>query len=346
MGNGLPAMMRAAIVTALGDADTIAVTQQPLPKRGQSEALVAVDYSAVNQVDTYIRSGAWRTPVPFPFTVGRDLVGTIAEVEPSTGFTGGQHVWCNSMGHAGRQGACAEYVAVPVDRLYPLPDEADPIGAVATFHPAATAYLALHRRADVRPGDTVLIGGAAGSVGSCATRFATDAGATVIATARVADHARCLRLGAAHAFDYAADDVAERITAVAPGGVDVYWDTSGHAELNDVVATLRPGGTIVVTAGRRLQPPTSLWPLYTNDITVTGFVISRATVDDLAHAARAINSLLRRHGSPVEISTVVPLDETARAHQLVESRVRGRVVIAVRDRAPGPVSAPWGSRPA
>jgi NADPH:quinone reductase-like Zn-dependent oxidoreductase len=324
-------MMRAAVVTSLGAADTIAVTQLPLPACGQSEALVAVDYSAVNQVDTYVRSGAWRTPIPFPFILGRDLVGTIVEVEPSTGFAAGQRVWCNSMGHAGRQGACAEYVAVPVDRLYHLPDGVDPIRAVATFHPAATAHLGLHHHAHVRPGDTVLIAGAAGSVGSCATRLAADASAAVIATARAEDHARCVQLGAAHVFDYTDDDVAERVAGVAPGGVDVYWDTSGHAELNDVVGMLRPGGTIVVTAGRQLQPPTSLWPLYTNDITVTGFVISRATVDELAHAARAINALLRRHGSPVEISTVAALDDTARAHQLVESRVRGRVVIAVRD---------------
>jgi NADPH:quinone reductase-like Zn-dependent oxidoreductase len=330
MGNGLPAMVRAATVASLGDAGTIAVTEQPLPERGQSEALIAVEYSAVNQVDTYVRSGAWRTPIPFPFTVGRDLVGTIVEVEPSTGFTAGQRVWCNSMGHAGRQGACAEYVAVPVERLYHLPGDVDPIRAVATFHPAATAHLALHHRAALRPGDTVLIAGAAGSVGSCATRFAADAGATVIATARVEDHARCLLLGAAQVFDYTVV-VADTVAAVAPEGIDIYWDTSGHAELNDVVALLRPGGTIVVTAGRQPQPPTSLWPLYTNEITVTGFVISRATVDELADAARAINALLRRHGSPVEISTVVPLDDTARAHELVESHVRGRVVIAVRD---------------
>jgi NADPH:quinone reductase-like Zn-dependent oxidoreductase len=148
------------------------------------------------------------------------------------------------------------------------------------------------------------------------------------------DHARCRALGAAHAFDYAADNLTELVAGVAPEGVDLYWDTSGHAELNDVIPMLRPGGTIVVTAGRQLQPPTSLWPLYTNDITLTGFAISRASVVDLAEAAGAINSLLRRHASPVDVSTVLPLEETARAHQLVESRVRGRVVIAVghRDR--------------
>jgi NADPH:quinone reductase-like Zn-dependent oxidoreductase len=263
MDPALPATMRAATVTSYGDADTIALTEQPLPRRGQSEALVAVDYSAVNPVDTYVRSGAWRTSIPFPFTVGRDLVGTIVEVEPSTGFTVGERVWCNSMGHAGRQGACAEYVAVPVERLYHLPDDVDPIRAVATFHPAATAYLGLHRRAEVRAGETVLIGGAAGSVGSCATRFAVDAGAAVVATARMDDHARCRALGAAHAFDYAADNLTELVAGVAPEGVDLYWDTSGHAELNDVIPMLRPGGTIVVTAGRQLQPPTSLWPLYT-----------------------------------------------------------------------------------
>jgi NADPH:quinone reductase-like Zn-dependent oxidoreductase len=329
MGEQLPTTMRAAVITSLGDAETITITERPIPVPGATEALVRVEWSAVNQVDTLIRSGAWRTPIPFPFIVGRDLLGTIVDVLPATGFAVGDRVWCNSMGHAGRQGVCADYAAVPVERLYRLPDDVDPVQAVATFHPAATAHVGLRHRALLRPGATVVVGGAAGSVGSCATRLATEAGATVIATARPDAHERCRELGASEVFDYAADRLADLIRAAAPDGVDVYWDTSGHATLNDVTPTLRPGATIVVSAGRQAQPPTPLWPLYTNDITVTGFVISRAATNELADAARAINALLGGASSPVEVSHVVPLEETARAHQLVEDGVRGRVVIAI-----------------
>jgi NADPH:quinone reductase-like Zn-dependent oxidoreductase len=137
----------------------------------------------------------------------------------------------------------------------------DPIVAVASLHPAATAFLGLHRRARVGAGDVVLVGGAAGSVGACATRLAAEAGATVVATARPVDHDRCRGLGATAVFDYRSPDLADRVRTGAPEGVDVWWDTSGHAELNVVAPLMRPGGTIVVTAGREPQPLTPLWPL-------------------------------------------------------------------------------------
>ena len=69
-----------------------------------------------------------------------------------------------------RQGSFSEYAVVPAERLYPL-RAADPVAAVAAFHPAATAFIALHHRARVRAGDTMVIGGAAGSIGSCALSF-------------------------------------------------------------------------------------------------------------------------------------------------------------------------------
>jgi NADPH:quinone reductase-like Zn-dependent oxidoreductase len=101
---------------------------------------VRADAIAVDPVDAFVRSGAYATPTPFPFVVGRDVVGTVAETGPgAVGFRVGDRVWCNSLGHGGRQGACAEYSVVPVDRLYHLPDGVDPVTAVAALHPAATA---------------------------------------------------------------------------------------------------------------------------------------------------------------------------------------------------------------
>ncbi len=100
--------------------------------------------------------------------IGRDLVGTVAEGGPgAVGFAVGERVWCNSLGHAGRQGAAAEFAVVAADRLYHLPADVDPVVAVAVAHPAATAYLALilhggltagetHRRAGRIPGRAVL----------------------------------------------------------------------------------------------------------------------------------------------------------------------------------------------
>jgi NADPH:quinone reductase-like Zn-dependent oxidoreductase len=77
-----------------------------VPVPGPADVLVAVETVAVNQVDTHIRSGRWQTPMPFPFVVGRDLVGTVAEGDAAGIFAPGERVWASSLGHAGRQGAC------------------------------------------------------------------------------------------------------------------------------------------------------------------------------------------------------------------------------------------------
>ncbi|RPK62548.1 alcohol dehydrogenase [Streptomyces sp. ADI96-02] len=130
--------MLAAYIEQLGAPGTIRYGELPPPVARAGEVVVDVRVASVNHVDTFVRSGAWRTPLTFPFVIGRDLAGTVAETAPGTGFEVGERVWCNSMGHAGRQGAAAERVAVPADRLYRLPDEVNPEDAVALAHPAAT----------------------------------------------------------------------------------------------------------------------------------------------------------------------------------------------------------------
>ncbi|HEY1176012.1 MAG TPA: alcohol dehydrogenase catalytic domain-containing protein, partial [Phytomonospora sp.] len=96
-------MRRAAYITAIGGPETIAVGQLPVPRVGPTDVLVAPEALAVDPVDTFIRSGAYRTPMTFPFVLGRDLVGEVVSTGPDVvGFTTGDRVWCNSMGHAGR----------------------------------------------------------------------------------------------------------------------------------------------------------------------------------------------------------------------------------------------------
>ena len=125
--------MRAAFFNEPGPAEVIHVEQLPVPVPGPTDALVAVEVAVVDPVDTLIRSGRWSTLTPLPFVTGRDLVGTVAAAGPGSGFSPGERVWSNSLGHAGRQGACADYAVVPGDRLYRLPEGVPAAQTAAVF---------------------------------------------------------------------------------------------------------------------------------------------------------------------------------------------------------------------
>jgi NADPH:quinone reductase-like Zn-dependent oxidoreductase len=327
------ATMCAAFFTEPGPAEAVKVGELPVPVPGPTDVLVAVEAAVVNPVDTLVRSGRWSTLTPFPFVTGRDLVGTVSAAGAGSGFSPGDLVWSNSLGHAGRQGSCAEYAVVPGDRLYPLPDGVVAADAAAVFHSAGTAFIGLHHRARARAGQTILIGGAAGGIGSALVRFATEAGLRVIATARPEDHARCLEQGASAVFDFNAPDLADRILEAAPGGADIHWDTSGRMPLNALASMTAPGGKIIVTTGAGPQPPeTSLLPILVRDISVIGFIISLATVTELAEAAHAINRHLASGGLTAKGTSVLPLDKAAEAHALVESLQSARAVLQVGGR--------------
>ena len=124
-------------------------------------------------------------------------------------------------------------------------------------------------------------------------------------------------------------DLADRVAAVAPDGVDVYWDASGTNDTALAAAVLRPGGRMLVTAAR--SPVTvELAPLYTRDIVIDGFVISRASAGELAEAAGLINSMLVDGRLTTRIAERLPLDQAARAHQRMESgEVDGRLLLTV-----------------
>jgi NADPH:quinone reductase-like Zn-dependent oxidoreductase len=326
--------MRAAYITELGPAEAIRVGELPVPAPGPTDVLVRVELVVVNPVDTMVRSGAYPTPTPFPFVVGRDLVGTVAAAGAgAAGFAPGDRVWCNSLGHDGRQGSFAEYAVVAAERLYHLPAAVDPVVTVAVLHPAATAYLALFRHGGLRPADTVYVGGAAGNVGTALTSLAGGAGARVLAGARPEDAGWCRSAGAAEVVDYRDPELPGRLAALAPDGIDLFVDTSGHLDLPAAVDLLADRGRVVLLAGgaQRLTLPAG--PLYTHDRRILGFAISRAATAELAEAAAVLNDRLAAGALPTRVRSVWPLERAAEAHQAVEGGLRGRTVLRVAETA-------------
>lgn len=325
----LPPDMNAAYVTAPGPAESIRYGRLPLPETGPTDVLVRVRTVAVNPVDTFVRAGSYPTPMPTPFVIGRDLVGEVAAAgSGAAGFTPGQRVWCNSLGHAGRQGSFSEYAAVAADRLYPVPDEVDPTELTAAAHPAASAWLALFRHGRLGSGQRVYIGGGGGNVGSAAVALAAAAGATVLTTASRDDFEHVRALGATGVVDYHDPDVPGRLREAAPGGFDVHLDTSGHDELATSVELLAHGARLVAMVGLHSTPVLPVGRLYTRDAAVTGFAISNASTADLTEAAAGAVRLLRSTPWRPRIAGELPLAQAREAHRRIEgSRVRGRLVL-------------------
>ena len=336
MGAAIEESMRAAVIHRLGPAESIGLEELPVPRPAAHEVLVRVTATTVNPVDTFVRSGAYRTPITFPFVVGRDVVGTVEALGAEVSRFGlGDLVWSNSLGHGGRQGAAAEFACVPTDRLYRLPRGVDPAEFIATVHPAATAWLALVEHGRLTRGGTAFVGGGGGNVGSCAVAFARWMDCRVVTTASARDVAR-LAAGGATAIDYRserADDeieVALRDPDDRRTGADVWLDTSGTITLPQAVPLLAERGRIVLIAGISRHDLLEFGELYTHDRAVVGFAISNATVDELARAAAAIMEATASGALPTPRIRRAPLDYAAAAHAAIErGEVHGERIVLV-----------------
>lgn len=340
--------MRAACIDRLGGPDEIHPAVIPVPSPGPGEVLVRTLAMGVNHVDTFVRSGAYRTELPMPFVIGRDLIGDVADLgEGVTGFAERERVWCHSLGLDGRQGAFSEYAVVPADRLYPAPAEADPVETVSVLHTLATAYLGLEREARLGEGETVFIGGAGGGVGSAAVQLAASHGATVIASASPGDFDWVRSCGADQVVDYHDESLLAACHDLAPHGLDVHWDCSGHSDLADWLSLMRPGGRMLLSAGLdgRIELPAGA--IYTRDLSLHGFAMSNASVDDLAASAHRINALLAVGGVLTRVGRVLPLPEAAMAHRLLETEstrsLGGRLVVVPDDLSERPTRTPAGT---
>lgn len=322
--------MRAATIRDFGAPECIEIEDRPIPTPTDDDILLAVHFAAANHVDTFVRSGRWRTPLAFPFTVGRDAVGRVAGVGAAvTGVEIGQWVWCNSLGHDGRDGATAEFVVAPQAHVYPLPTGIEPAEMIALAHPAATACLALFRHGRLTESAAVLVEGAAGNIGSAACLLARAAGAEVVATCHSRDREYVTGLGAHRVLDYG--DIAELVETLGEESVDLVVDTSGRNELERSVRLLRRGGRVVLIAGLSSTPALPVGAVYLKNLSITGFAISYATTEELAWTADCVNDAVSRLGLRPRAVHVLPFEDIAAAHRMLEdgTDAPGKLVIDV-----------------
>jgi NADPH2:quinone reductase len=312
--------MKAAYIEQPGPPEQISYGELPQPVPTGTEVLVRVGAVAVNPIDTYIRNGANYWPLPQPFIVGCDLAGVVTAVGPRAArFRVDDRVWGSNQGILGRQGTFAEYCAVDEQWLYPTPPGVAEETAAACALVGITAHLGLFRCAQIRPGETILVHGGTGGVGSVVIQMAKAAGARVVATGGSDEKVgTCRALGADLAVNYRTADVAAAVTQFAPAGVDIFWETLREPDFDAIVGCLAERGRIVVMAGRDARPPFPVGPFYLKGCSLYGFVMFKATADEQRACAEDINRWLADGRLKANISRRLPLSEAAAAHRLQE----------------------------
>jgi NADPH:quinone reductase-like Zn-dependent oxidoreductase len=232
-----------------GEPESLAIRTRELEPPGPGQALVRVEATGVSFAEQQMRRGKYYDQPPFPFVPGYDLVGVVAQSGPG-GPPEGRRVAALT-----KTGAWSDHVLLDGADLVPVPDGVDPTVAEALVVNGVTAWRMLHRTARVRRGQTIVVLGAAGGVGSTLVQLARHAGIEVIGTAGPAQQQRLRELGATP-IDYRSEDVAARVRELAPGGVVAVFDHVGGHGIVDSWRMLAGGGTLVSygTASTRDMP--------------------------------------------------------------------------------------------
>ncbi|USQ86181.1 NADP-dependent oxidoreductase [Streptomyces phaeoluteigriseus] len=237
--------MKAFMVEKYGDATTMRAAGVPDPQVGAEDVLVEIHAAGVNPLDVRIRNGDFKAFLPYrlPLVLGNDLAGTVVQVGPSvTRFSAGDEVYARP--GKDRIGTFAERIAVHQDDLAAKPATLTMSEAASLPLVALTAWQALVERAQVQPGQKVLVHAGAGGLGSIAVQLAKALGAHVTATASTAKVDLVKELGADEVIDYRTQDFAELLD-----GYDVVLDSLGGENLAKSLGILKPGGRAISVAG-------------------------------------------------------------------------------------------------
>jgi NADPH:quinone reductase len=318
--------LKAIAIQTYGGPEGLAVVDLPVPTPAAGQVLIATEAVGVGGVDTVIRSGALAS---YGFKEGHipggEVAGTVTEVGDGVDASWiGRRVW----GFTGTGGGYVEQAVAPVEEILALPSSLSAVAAVTLGSSGAVAHFGL-RHAHFAPGETVLVRGAAGSIGIMAVQLAARGGAAAVAvtTSSAERGERLRRLGATHVLDRSGDAGEE-----APAGYDVIIDVVAGEDMPSFFDRLNPNGRMVAVGAVAGQPPadfgTKIMAAFQKSMSFATF--SAATVTQAER--RAVRSEQFAAASRGEIETVVhellPLDGAVLAHQKMDAgEVFGRIVL-------------------
>jgi NADPH:quinone reductase len=318
--------MKAIRVDQFGGPENLRIQEVPALKPGPGQVVVRMRAAGVNPVDTYIRAGAYPRKPALPYTPGTDGSGTVEAVGDGVKrFKVGDRVYT-----AGSlTGTYAEQALCDEQSLFPLPANASFSQGASMHVPYATAYRALFHRAKARPGETLLVHGASGGVGTAAVQLARAAGLRVIGTVG-SDRGKKLALaeGAHEVLDHKSPGHFDQALALTGGrGFDVILEMLANVNLGRDLGLLAPAGRVVVIGNRgtiEINPRDAMM----RDGSILGMSLWNATSDDLFSIHSALVAGLENKTLRPVIGQEIPLADAARAHVAVmEPGAYGKIVL-------------------
>ena len=318
--------MKAIRVNSFGGPDVLRLEDVPTPKPGPDEVLVRIEAVGVNPVETYIRAGSYARLPELPYTPGNDGAGVIEHVAADASeFKAGDRVYT-----AGSvSGTYAEFSLCKNEQVHPLPANVSFAQGAAMGTPYATAYRGLFQRADAKPGETVLVHGASGGVGTAAVQLARACGLRVFGTAGSDEGLKLVREQGAHeVFDHRAPDHFEQAMKATDGhGIDVIVEMLANVNLGKDLSPLAKGGRVVIIGSRgrvEIDPRDTMQ----RDADVRGMILPNTPPADLASIHAALVAGLGNGTLRPVIGKEFPLAEAAQAHRAVmEPGAMGKIVL-------------------
>jgi len=311
--------------------EVLVVGEMPDPVPAAGEVRIRVAASGINPGDVKKRLNTFGLGMQYPRVIPHsDGAGRVDQLGPGvTSEWMGRPVWCYGAQSYRPFGTAAELVVLPVDHIAPLPEKVSMEQGACLGIPGITAHRAINVGGAVK-GRTVMVQGAAGAVGLCAVALAHHAGAHVIGTVRsVSDQSTAVNAGA-HDVVLSDRDLIARVRALTPEGIDHIVEVAFGANLEADVELLKQGGSIASYATDNAAPKIPFWNMVFKNIRVFFLGSDDFPKEAKAEAARDLNAALKAGWSGFEIGEHVPLEDIARAHELVEHPVRpGRVVVVL-----------------
>jgi NADPH2:quinone reductase len=322
--------MRAARCEEYGGPENVVIRDIPAPEVTPGHVLVDVAAAAVNYPDLLFIANRYQVPAPLPFTPGSEFAGRVAAVgEGVTGLAAGDPVYGSVF-----TGAMAERVLVPAQAVAPVPPGLSLTEAAAFRVAYLTAYHSLVTAGELRPGQWVVVLGAAGGVGTATVDVATRLGGRVIAAASSAERLKvCADLGAEAGIDYVSEDLKQRIRDIAGEGADLVIDPVGDRWAEPALRAIRWGGRFVTVgyAGGDI-PRIPLNIVLLKNITVRGIELRTWTQrlpEETARGRQVLTGLVAAGMRPA-VSEVHDLADIGTALRRVAGRLpSGKVVIRV-----------------